>query len=135
MAVRPIDANELYRIEKLLDTDIVRKDKVALNLLEQVLYDIQHVPTLTPPNEWVSVYDRLPEADRTFTHDKSVLVYVPENKKMLHHGIYEGKLVTDEIDGERVTDWMLWGWPYIDRERPFVTHWMPLPEPPEVSDH
>ena len=51
MAVRPIDANELYRIEKLLDTAIVRQDKVALNLLEQVLYDIQHVPTLTPPNE------------------------------------------------------------------------------------
>ena len=51
MAVRPIDGNELYRIEKLLDTDIVRQDKVALNLLEQVLYDIQHMPTLTPPNE------------------------------------------------------------------------------------
>ena len=51
MAVRPIDGNELYRIEKLLDTDIVRQDKVALNLLEQVLYDIQHVPTLTSPNE------------------------------------------------------------------------------------
>ena len=49
MAIRPIDGNELYRIEKLLDTDIVRQDKVALNLLEQVLYDIQHVPTLTPP--------------------------------------------------------------------------------------
>ena len=55
MAVRPIDGNELYRIEKLLDTDIVRQDKVALNLLEQVLYDIQHVPTLTPPNEPLSV--------------------------------------------------------------------------------
>ena len=51
MAVRPIDANELYRIEKLLDTDIVRQDKVALNLLEQVLYDIQHAPTLAQPNE------------------------------------------------------------------------------------
>ena len=61
MAVRPIDGNELYRIEKLLDTDIVRQDKVALNLLEQVLYDIQHVPTLTQPNEWVSVEERLPE--------------------------------------------------------------------------
>ena len=55
MAVRPIDANELYRIEKLLDTDIVRQDKVALNLLEQVLYDIQHVPTLTPPNDFTPV--------------------------------------------------------------------------------
>ena len=69
MAVRPIDANELYRIEKLLDTDIVRQDKVALNLLEQVLYDIQHVPTLTPPNEWVSVKDAMPP------ELKMVLVY------------------------------------------------------------
>lgn len=61
MAVRPIDANELYRIEKLLDTDIVRQDKVALNLLEQVLYDIQHAPTLTQPNEWVSAKDNPPQ--------------------------------------------------------------------------
>lgn len=62
MAVRPIDANELYRIEKLLDTDIVRQDKVALNLLEQVLYDIQHVPTLTPPNEPLTL-EQLREMD------------------------------------------------------------------------
>ena len=62
MAVRPIDGNELYRIEKLLDTDIVRQDKVALNLLEQVLYDIQHVPTLTQPNEPLSL-EQLREMD------------------------------------------------------------------------
>lgn len=55
MAVRLIDANELYRIEKLLDTNIVRQDKVALNLLEQVLYDIQHMPTLTQPNELLTL--------------------------------------------------------------------------------
>lgn len=55
MTVRPIDANQLYRIEKLLDTDIVKKDKVASELLEQVLYDIQHMPTLTPPNEPLTV--------------------------------------------------------------------------------
>ena len=62
MAVRPIDANELYRIEKLLDTAIVRQDKVALNLLEQVLYDIQHVPTLTPPNDPLTI-EQLREMD------------------------------------------------------------------------
>ena len=61
MKTRPIDANQLYRIEKLLDTDIVKKDKVASELLEQVLYDIQHIPTLTPQNEWISVEERLPE--------------------------------------------------------------------------
>lgn len=53
MKTRPIDANQLYRIEKLLDTDIVKKDKVASELLEQVLYDIQHMPTLTPQNEQI----------------------------------------------------------------------------------
>ena len=55
MKTRPIDANQLYRIEKLLDTDIVKKDKVASELLEQVLYDIQHMPTLTPPNELLTL--------------------------------------------------------------------------------
>ena len=62
MAVRPIDANQLYRIEKLLDTDIVKKDKVASGLLEQVLYDIQHMPTITPPNEPLTL-EQLREMD------------------------------------------------------------------------
>ena len=49
--MRPVDADALYQTEKLLDSNIVRQDKVASELLEQVLYDIQHFPTLTPPNE------------------------------------------------------------------------------------
>ena len=107
MAVRPIDANELYRIEKLLDTDIVRQDKVALNLLEQVLYDIQHVPTLTPPNEWVSVEERLPK----------------EKQRVI---------VRCERVGTSV-GWILWGnWMAdIGPDAGKVTHWMPLPEPPD----
>ena len=94
MAVRPIDGNELYRIEKLLDTDIVRQDKVALNLLEQVLYDIQHVPTLTPPNEWVSVEERLPEDEaRQYIEDDldgigylypCLLTYKSPNTERIH---------------------------------------------------
>lgn len=94
MAVRPIDANELYRIEKLLDTDIVRQDKVALNLLEQVLYDIQHVPTLTPQNEWVSVEERLPEDEaRQYIEDDldgigylypCLLTYKSPNTERIH---------------------------------------------------
>lgn len=106
MAVRPIDASELYRIEKLLDTDIVRQDKVALNLLEQVLYDIQHVPTLTPPNEWVRVEERLPE----------------EKQRVI---------VRCECVGTSV-GWILWGnWMTdIGPGAGKVTHWMPLPAPP-----
>ena len=122
MAVRPIDGNELYRIEKLLDTDIVRQDKVALNLLEQVLYDIQHVPTLTPPNEWVAVEERLPEKDGWY------LVYAPG---------YWGNSKIYGLDGLAYSNFkhnykVHWGiergtgrgWPGI------VTHWTNLPAPP-----
>ena len=48
---RLIDADALYWVEKLLDTNIVRHDEIASNLLKQVLYDIQHFPTVTQPNE------------------------------------------------------------------------------------
>ena len=51
MAVRPIDGDELLGIERLLDTDVVRESKTASWLLNQVLHDIQAMPTLTPPNE------------------------------------------------------------------------------------
>ena len=61
MAVRPIDGDELLGIERLLDTDVVRQSKTASWLLDQVLHDIQAMPTLTPPNEWVSVEDTVPD--------------------------------------------------------------------------
>ena len=48
---RAIDANELLGIERLLDTDVVRQSKTASWLLDQVLHDIQAMPTLTLPNE------------------------------------------------------------------------------------
>ena len=57
MAIRPIDGDELLGITRLLDTDAVRQSKTASWLLDQVLHDIQAMPTLTPPNEWVSVED------------------------------------------------------------------------------
>lgn len=49
MAVRPIDGEELLSIERLLDGDAVRQSKTASWLLNQVLYDIQAMPTLTLP--------------------------------------------------------------------------------------
>lgn len=112
MAVRPIDGNELYRIEKLLDTDIVRQDKVALNLLEQVLYDIQHVPTLTQPNEWVSVYDRLPEpGERVLATDCGFVgeFYINKRGKWQRYNVNCSELLM-ALD---------------------ILYWMPLPAPPD----
>lgn len=114
MAVRPIDGNELYRIEKLLDTDIVRQDKVALNLLEQVLYDIQHVPTLTPPNEWVSVYDRLPEpGERVLATDCGFVgeFYINKRGKWQRYNVNCSELLM-ALD---------------------ILYWMPLPAPPDAA--
>ena len=48
---RAIDGEELLGIERLLDTDVVRKNETASWLLDQVLHDIQAMPTLTQPND------------------------------------------------------------------------------------
>lgn len=59
--MRAIDGDELLGIERLLDTDVVRQSKTASWLLDQVLHDIQAMPTLTPSNEWVSAKDNPPQ--------------------------------------------------------------------------
>ena len=112
MKTRPIDANQLYRIEKLLDTDIVKKDKVASELLEQVLYDIQHMPTLTPPNEWVSVDDRLPEpGERVLATDCGFVgeFYINKRGKWQRYNVNCSELLM-ALD---------------------ILYWTPLPAPPD----
>ena len=108
---RAIDANELLGIERLLDTDVVRQSKTASWLLDQVLHDIQAMPTLTPPNEWVRVEERLPE----------------EKQRVI---------VRCERVGTSV-GWILWGrWMTdIGPHAGDVTHWMPLPAPPDKDNH
>lgn len=59
---RAIDGDELLGIERLLDTDVVRQSKTASWLLDQVLHDIQAMPTLTPPNEPLTL-EQLREMD------------------------------------------------------------------------
>lgn len=57
---RAIDGDELLGIERLLDTDVIRKSKTASWLLDQVLHDIQAMPTLALPNETLTL-ERLRE--------------------------------------------------------------------------
>ena len=57
---RAIDGDELLGIERLLDTDVIRKSKTASWLLDQVLHDIQAMPTIDPESlrphgRWVCV--------------------------------------------------------------------------------
>lgn len=129
--MRAIDANELLGIERLLDTDVVRQSKTASWLLNQVLHDIQAMPTLTPPNEWVSVEDRLPEYNPG-TGAKSYWVAKKDNAgnwqmKIAQYCDY-GYAMT--MDAETEVTWRDWDFTKIAN----VTHWMLLPAPPKKEE-
>lgn len=124
---RAIDGDELLGIERLLDTDVVRQSKTASWLLDQVLHDIQAMPTLTSPNEWVSVEERLPEYNPG-TGAKSYWVAKKDNAgnwqmKIAQYCDY-GYAMT--VDAETEVTWRDWDFTKIVN----VTHWMSLPEPP-----
>ena len=126
--MRAIDGDELLGIERLLDTDVVRQSKTASWLLDQVLHDIQAMPTLTPPNEWVAVEERLPEYNPG-TGAKSYWVAKKDNAgnwqmKIAQYCDY-GYAMT--VDAETEVTWRDWDFTKIVN----VTHWMPLPAPPD----
>ena len=126
--MRAIDGDELLGIERLLDTDVVRQSKTASWLLDQVLHDIQAMPTLTPPNEWVSVDERLPEYNPG-TGAKSYWVAKKDNAgnwqmKIAQYCDY-GYAMT--MDAETEVTWRDWDFTKIAN----VTHWMLLPAPPD----
>ena len=106
--MKPIDADALR--EKFADvlnstyTDDYAKGFVA------GLYAALNMPTLTPPNEWVSVEERLPE------EKQRVIV------RCEHVGTSVG--------------WILWGnWMTdIGPGAGKVTHWMPLPKSPKEDE-
>ena len=119
MAVRPIDGDELLGITRLLDTDAVRQSKTASWLLDQVLHDIQAMPTLTPPNEWVSVENALP------TEHEPVLCIVsgkPKANITLEEAYQLGSW--NKADGWIIDE-------YLDWEDADVSWWRKLPEPPD----
>ena len=116
--MRAIDGDELLGIERLLDTDVVRQSKTASWLLDQVLHDIQAMPTITPPNEWVSVEDASPP------EHESVLCIVsgkPKPNITLENAYQIGSW--NKADGWIIDEWLDW-------EGANVTWWMKLPETP-----
>ena len=91
-------------------------------------YLVEHLPTLTPPNEWVSVEDRLPEYNPG-TGAKSYWVAKKDNAgnwqmKIAQYCDY-GYAMT--MDAETEVTWRDWDFTKIAN----VTHWMPLPAPPD----
>ena len=84
----------------------------GLNIARSAMRNLDAIPTLTPPNEWVSVEDRLPE------NNADVLMWRGK-WKIAEAGTYRNARfwVYDEIGDSYVAD--------------DITHWMYLPAPPD----
>ena len=63
MAVRPIDANiAMKKIREYMEDFPNASTRLATcRSILSMLGDENQIPTLTPPNEWISVEERLPE--------------------------------------------------------------------------
>ena len=95
---------------------------------ENCTFTLAPAPTLTPPNEWVSVEERLPEYNPG-TGAKSYWVAKKDNAgnwqiKIAQYCDY-GYAMT--MDAETEVTWRDWDFTKIVN----VTHWMHLPAPPD----
>ena len=77
--------------------------------------------------EWISVKDRLPDDEQevlVIAHGwDGRLVYVGSHRRVEAQKSWLTGITS------KSSEWSLWGWSYL--KEPIVTHWMPLPEPPE----
>ena len=120
MAIRPIDANALHAEISKWPEPVMYKDWVQSA--------IATAPTLTPPNEWVSVDERLPEYNPGTGAKSSYWVAKKDNAgnwqiKIAQYCDY-GYAMT--MDAETEVTWRDWDFTKIAN----VTHWMLLPAPP-----
>lgn len=124
MAVRPIDAEKYMGLlkEQYLHNKSMNHGEAAKAWqgAMQLLYDM---PTLTPPNEWVSVEERLPEK-----HSEYIVCACDEGEP-IDERIWGDAVVicADYYDG--AFTWYEGATEYDISD--IVTHWMSLPAPPD----
>lgn len=112
MAVRPIDGNELVDTLNQIVSDYTSHGMYPSTFpVEYVIGIVEKMPTLTPPNEWVSVYDRLPEpGERVLATDCGFVgeFYINKRGKWQRYNVNCSELLM-ALD---------------------ILYWMPLPAPP-----
>ena len=106
MTVRPIDGEALW--DKL--EDALWYDNYDRDMAEKIVLEM---PTLTPPNEWVSVEDTVPD---------------PGERVLATDGIFVGEAYRSSANS-----WFRHtGFPWRDGVTGrTVRFWMPLPAPPD----
>lgn len=110
---RPIDGDALKRwCEKIIDQAC---HPATVQIGEVFLSKLRSMPTLTPPNEWVSVEERLPGSQ------EDVLVVA------FWHECWQTMIGWHSDAGKK---WRVIT-PHGEREPAGVTYWMPLPAAPD----
>ena len=117
--------------DKLITSMAWHDQQGMISSIYDVLDIIEAFPTLTPPNEWVSVDERLPEYNPG-TGAKSYWVAKKDNAgnwqmKIAQYCDY-GYAMT--MDAETEVTWRDWDFTKIAN----VTHWMLLPAPPTKEE-
>ena len=110
------DLLDLVRELNTLNDDNLADRVIENNDVQWCLSELQDIlddmPTLTPPNEWVSVYDRLPEpGERVLATDCGFVgeFYINERGQWQRYNVNCHALLM-ALD---------------------ILYWMPLPAPPE----
>lgn len=120
--MRPIDADVLKEIiGKCPENWTNSPEEIeAFNMWHRIMDDIDSTPTV---NDWISVQDKLPEKSGWY------LVSLV-NTRTGHR--WEVPVPADYSHGE-------WDYAYLGvatwTPDNMVTHWMPRPKPPEVSEN
>ena len=127
MTVRPIDAahvlNDINWHHK--PTPVSEFESGFNQGLNQAMWIITHAPTLTQPNEWISVEDEIPSDD-----DDGLEFFCMTNATGKGGGVLPLEWEVATIRGKTVRRWR-----WLNRISPWtVTHWMKRPAPPEKEN-
>lgn len=116
------------------DTEYVNSPE-SLFLLATAFTKVDHVIDCTPvvepkQGEWISVEDRLPEKDGKFSYRCLACLDWGDNKMVV-----EGVFCYESFSKYKAGEWYCIKDLGSEPQRYFITHWMPLPEPPKgVTD-
>lgn len=125
---KPIDLDQLMKYPLRRGSehcDEKNADPRFLNGVESILEWAQTLPTLTPPNEWISVEDEIPSDD-----DDGLEFFCMTNATGKGGGVLPLEWEVATIRGKTVRRWR-----WLNRNSPWtVTHWMERPAPPEKEN-
>ena len=120
MAVRPIDASRFGKILEQWRKDCLEdNDTQGADIIADAILELDDMPTLTPPNEWVSVEKALPPEHETVL---CIVSGKPKSNITLEDAYQLGSW--NKADGWIIDEWLDW-------EGANVTWWMKLPESPD----